>query len=31
MYDIKALYEAESIEHAVKLLAEHPEIGRAHV
>ena len=25
MYDIKALYEAESIEHAVKLLAEHPE------
>lgn len=25
MYDIKALYEAESIEHAVKLLIEHPE------
>lgn len=25
MYDIKALYEAESVEHAVKLLSEHPE------
>ena len=25
MYDIKALYEAESVEHAVKLLIEHPE------
>lgn len=25
MYDIKALYEAETIEHAVKLLVEHPE------
>lgn len=25
MYDIKALYEAESVEHAVKLLQEHPE------
>ena len=25
MYDIKALYEAESIEHAVKILIEHPE------
>ena len=24
MYDIKALYEAESIEHAVQLLTEHP-------
>ncbi|MCB6309625.1 xanthine dehydrogenase FAD-binding subunit XdhB [Mediterraneibacter glycyrrhizinilyticus] len=25
MYDIKALYEAESVEHAVSLLVEHPE------
>lgn len=25
MYDIKALYEAESVEDAVRLLAEHPE------
>ncbi|MBR0308880.1 MAG: xanthine dehydrogenase FAD-binding subunit XdhB [Mogibacterium sp.] len=25
MYDIKALYEAESTEHAVRLLQEHPE------
>ncbi len=25
MYDIKALYEAESAEHAVRLLIEHPE------
>lgn len=25
MYDIKALYEAESVEHAVALLTEHPE------
>ena len=25
MYDIKALYEAESVEHAIKLLQEHPE------
>lgn len=25
MYDMKALYEAESVEHAVKLLSEHPE------
>ena len=25
MYDIKALYEAESIEHAIQLLTEHPE------
>lgn len=25
MYDIKAIYEAESVEHAVKLLNEHPE------
>ena len=25
MYDIKALYEAESIEHAISLLKEHPE------
>jgi len=25
MYDIKALYEAESVEHAVRLLMEHPE------
>lgn len=25
MYDIKALYEAESVEHAVRLLIEHPE------
>ena len=25
MYDIKALYEAESVEHAVALLVEHPE------
>ena len=25
MYDIKALYEAESVEHAVRLLTEHPE------
>lgn len=25
MYDIKALYEAESIEHAVQLLTEHPQ------
>ncbi|MDD5923893.1 MAG: xanthine dehydrogenase FAD-binding subunit XdhB [Clostridia bacterium] len=25
MYDMKALYEAESIEHAVKLRVEHPE------
>ncbi len=25
MYDIKALYEAESVSHAVKLLAEHPQ------
>ena len=26
MYDIKALYEAESVPHAVQLLAEHPEV-----
>ena len=25
MYDMKALYEAESVEHAVSLLVEHPE------
>ncbi len=25
MYDIKALYEAESVPHAIKLLQEHPE------
>lgn len=25
MYDIKALYEAESVEHAIRLLMEHPE------
>lgn len=25
MYDIKALYEAESVEHAIRLLQEHPE------
>ena len=25
MYDMKALYEAESVEHAVALLVEHPE------
>ena len=25
MYDIKALYEAESVVHAVQLLLEHPE------
>lgn len=25
MYDIKALYEAESVEHAIRLLIEHPE------
>lgn len=25
MYDIKALYEAESVEHAVQLLLQHPE------
>ena len=25
MYDIKALYEAESVEDAVRLLQEHPE------
>jgi xanthine dehydrogenase FAD-binding subunit len=25
MYDIKALYEAESVEHAVRFLMEHPE------
>lgn len=25
MYDMKALYEAESIEHAIRLLTEHPE------
>ena len=25
MYDIKALYEAESVSHAVQLLVEHPE------
>ena len=25
MYDLKALYEAESVEHAVALLVEHPE------
>ncbi|MDO5550882.1 MAG: xanthine dehydrogenase FAD-binding subunit XdhB [Lachnospiraceae bacterium] len=25
MYDMKALYEAESVEHAVQLLVEHPE------
>lgn len=25
MYDIKALYEAESVEHAIRLLREHPE------
>lgn len=25
MYDIKALYEAESVQHAVELLQEHPE------
>ena len=25
MYDIKALYEAESVEHAIQLLTEHPE------
>ena len=25
MYDLKALYEAESVEHAVALLMEHPE------
>ena len=24
MYDIKALYEAESVEHAIQLLVEHP-------
>lgn len=25
MYDIKALYEAESVEHAIRLLLEHPQ------
>lgn len=25
MYDIKALYEAESVEHAIQLLVQHPE------
>jgi len=25
MYDIKALYEAESVSHAIRLLSEHPE------
>lgn len=25
MYDMKALYEAESVEHAIQLLVEHPE------
>jgi len=25
MYDLKALYEAESVEHAIRLLEEHPE------
>ena len=25
MYDLKALYEAEGVEHAVALLMEHPE------
>lgn len=25
MYDIKALYEAESVEHAIRLLIQHPE------
>ena len=25
MYDMKALYEAESVDHAIKLLQEHPE------
>ena len=25
MYDIKALYEAESVNHAIQLLTEHPE------
>ena len=25
MYDIKALYEAESVNHAIRLLTEHPE------
>ncbi len=25
MYDIKALYEAETVEHAIRLLIEHPE------
>ena len=25
MYDIKALYEADNISHAIQLLEEHPE------
>ena len=25
MYDLKALYEAESVVHAIQLLQEHPE------
>ena len=25
MYDLKALYEAESVAHAIRLLQEHPE------
>ena len=25
MYDIKALYEAESVSHAIRLLEEHPD------
>ena len=25
MYDIKALYEAENVQHAISLLMEHPE------
>ena len=25
MYDLKALYEAESVAHAIQLLQEHPE------
>ena len=29
MYDMKALYQAASVEEAVALRLEHPEIGRA--
>lgn len=31
MYDIKALYEAESVQHAISLLKEHPEAHHFHL